>query len=1296
MRFLANGPAIPDELLIARDEGNVIFFCGAGVSRAGAGLPTFLELAERVTRALEGPYESPTRRIIKLMQDLEEREGIPGLISADRVFSYLEREFESRDIHAAVARELKHDPDVDLSAHRMLLELSTSIDKRPRLVTTNFDLLFEACDASLTISDPSRLPDPQRRAEMQGVIHLHGRVTDDYSGAAGEGFVLSTAEFGRAYVSDGWATAFIRAVLEEYLVVFVGYTADDPPVQYLLEGLRDDIRLKQRMYAFHAAAGDDAEMRWRHKGVEPIEYVHTPDHAHLWHSLEQWTTRARDPNGWCDSVIDAARRGPAELQPHERGQVAHIVSTHQGARRFAEAEPPPPAEWLCVFDSMTRYARPFRVYGSGESSELVDPFEFYCLDSDQTPPNADPDAGLPKREIPATAWDAFIPTRGERAELKPGQVPMLRGYYSTTVPSLTPRLWYLGGWIARVATEPAAVWWASAQGGLHPDVQRRMIVGLDHNQGDVPAQVREAWRHLFEAWQVPQRRSNSDFFDLRKSVAKNGWTPGTARQLARCHRPHLTAERPWSAARPPQKGQEVRLSDLVKLDVKYPRLASYQIDIPDERLLAVVREYRKNLETATLLELELGIYALDHIAAIEPDDDPPHVRPRHLDGLSSELIYFAGLMQRLIEQSEAAAKQEVAAWWPDDCYLFARLRIWMCTRPQVDGQEVGTILGELTRETFWKRDHQRDLLLALAARWKDMAAEARGKLERQLLEGPTWNASRADPEDAASSAWHSLHRIQWLREHGVAFGFDAEQEIARLRKLAPEWQAEYAAVAAESAETKTGWVRSDEEFRALLGIPLREVLKRAHELSRVRAERFVEQRPFAGLASKRPIRALSALTLTAKDGDFPAWAWTTFLHSDARKTDPRRRALLIAARLTRIPVASMGELAQAITYWLERASINVLVEAPDLFDAIAKVIVQARGADRAEKGDTGARASPSQPDWLGEALGSPVGSIASLLVQDSSLNEVAQGQGLPQAWKDRIERLLELQGDPRRHVMTILAQCLTFLHSKDPAWTETHLLTPLMKDASDAAAVWSGFLRRVNISPALLVRLKEPLLGLPRADWIVKHGQMEVVANLLLLAWGEPPQQDGDTHPVTNAELHRALIESSNVFRSQFLWILERLCKAPVEETDARTDAEPVTPSVEGEMVRHWHARTRMLLSDVWPRNKSIKTAQTSARLCELAFSSPELFAEIADIVRRLVVRIDGEHLMLYEFIEGPARILEPHTEKVLALLHAVLSHDIRYWPDGINGIIDRIGQLKPGLLQDARLIELRRRWDAR
>ena len=58
MRFIENGPDIPDELLFAQDEGNVVFFCGAGVSRAYAKLPDFSRLAEQVINDLGATEDS--------------------------------------------------------------------------------------------------------------------------------------------------------------------------------------------------------------------------------------------------------------------------------------------------------------------------------------------------------------------------------------------------------------------------------------------------------------------------------------------------------------------------------------------------------------------------------------------------------------------------------------------------------------------------------------------------------------------------------------------------------------------------------------------------------------------------------------------------------------------------------------------------------------------------------------------------------------------------------------------------------------------------------------------------------------------------------------------------------------------------------------------------------------------------------------------------------------------------------------------------------------------------------------
>ena len=40
MQFVTRGPDVPEQLLQAHEDGQVVFFCGAGVS-VPAGLPTF-------------------------------------------------------------------------------------------------------------------------------------------------------------------------------------------------------------------------------------------------------------------------------------------------------------------------------------------------------------------------------------------------------------------------------------------------------------------------------------------------------------------------------------------------------------------------------------------------------------------------------------------------------------------------------------------------------------------------------------------------------------------------------------------------------------------------------------------------------------------------------------------------------------------------------------------------------------------------------------------------------------------------------------------------------------------------------------------------------------------------------------------------------------------------------------------------------------------------------------------------------------------------------------------------------
>jgi SIR2-like domain len=273
MRFFEDGLLIPDELLTAHDEGRVVFFCGAGVSIARAGLPNFFGLVDKVIEILHVPADSPACKILAEAREIGNRTGVNGLISADLIFGLLERDFLVRDIEAAVAQSLKPSPDMDLSVHRILLDLASTPEGKIRLVTTNFDRLFDSCDSSLKIWQPPQLPNPSNYHEMDGIIHLHGCTNKDYTKSDGSGFILSSSEFGRAYLSEAWATAFFKEIIEKYIVVFIGYSADDPPVRYLLEALNKRENQLNGVYAFQSGESSEAKSLWIHKGVQALSGV---------------------------------------------------------------------------------------------------------------------------------------------------------------------------------------------------------------------------------------------------------------------------------------------------------------------------------------------------------------------------------------------------------------------------------------------------------------------------------------------------------------------------------------------------------------------------------------------------------------------------------------------------------------------------------------------------------------------------------------------------------------------------------------------------------------------------------------------------------------------------------------------------------------------------------------------------------------------------------------------------------------------------------------------------------------
>ena len=120
MRFIEEGPDIPDKLLYAQDAGNVVFFCGAGVSMAHAKLTSFADLAEKVINDLGATEDSKVKKLFLKFTELNKDTHTRGVMSADHIFSGLIRSFDRDDINCSVARSLLLTGEPDLTAHKII------------------------------------------------------------------------------------------------------------------------------------------------------------------------------------------------------------------------------------------------------------------------------------------------------------------------------------------------------------------------------------------------------------------------------------------------------------------------------------------------------------------------------------------------------------------------------------------------------------------------------------------------------------------------------------------------------------------------------------------------------------------------------------------------------------------------------------------------------------------------------------------------------------------------------------------------------------------------------------------------------------------------------------------------------------------------------------------------------------------------------------------------------------------------------------------------------------------------
>jgi hypothetical protein len=1276
VRFLSEGPNIPDRLLTARDDGQVVFLCGAGVSMP-CQLPSFKTLTEDVLRSLKVPTDADAQQAFSFWRTtLPGQREVPDEAkpSFDLIFNMLQQSYGRDEVGKIVAERLAVPTSMIGPSrwHRTVARLSADQTGAPQIVTTNFDLLFEVPGVMGVVKThvPPTFPDLRHDQPISGITYLHGRLNTSLEGS--HNYVLSSADFGRAYLADGWATNFMRMLLERYTVVLLGYTANDPPMKYLLQGLNSADALEpDKLFAFDRGQPDKVEAKWRDRGVTPIAYGGGSDHAALWDSLDAWAVRAEDPAAWRASVIDMARNGPRALAAYKRGQVAHVARYNLGAKEFADAKPAPPAEWLCVFDGSYRTGDAFE--GPGEAEQSFDPLATYGLDDDA------PRANGEERTAGGGTENLLTWRYGDSVETD--QIRLggrtVRGYEA-----IPPRLYHLSRWICGQIADPVVAWWAARQSGLHPRLAEMLTNQIDYAQ-DIPKRCRDVWALILNA-QASGNISPGDmwWYRTRRKIARQGWTPQTMRDFASCTAPVVELELPYGIRRvEPPSGlwSELSQTDFFRATVKFRTDRGEKIEVIDDALPSVFAILNNNLIRAVDLLNEIGNRRFEVPSLYR---DVEEKAEDHVYRSDRFILWFLDMLERMADLYPAQVFATATLWPQPEGIVFDRLRMFVWNKPKLFmASQAADLLLQLEQSAFWHPKNRRELLFLIRDRWGSFSLSERLAIEERLLAGPDKYDFQSDAEYPVERAISVSMKLTWLVQAGCALSEDGSAALAHQKSIIPDWDDGLARSAASATSRgKAGYVVTNSDPEVLLAVADADIVATLLALPSRPFGDFTEDRPFKGLVANHPARAMNALELAAQRGEYPPELWRTLIH-DWPDTAPEDATRLFHDRLRQLPAEVLQSLHHTIGDWI-RDKLPAVAQQDESYalslldDLLNRLLIAGLAVTESSIGDTfkaGQRVPRSRRTYA-HAINALVGKTTEALAAILNARKLPKDAGLPQEFSTRFERLLASAGEGSDHAVACLAIRLPWLTYIAPDWAKARLLPLCAVDHPAAEPAWNGLLHSHHIPrPELFVEVKTQLLTIfPKVySWNWDSSDLERAHDWVVQTciWHQ-----NDDRYTSYDEAIACIRTFSTAGRVNVIHFLGQVGR---NGDGARQNA--VVP----------------FIKNAWPREAQYQIESTSAAFVSLLEDCGDDFPAVLEAVSPFLRQIHRGHHWLYRFYkeigqEAETPICAKFPRETLALMDAIIPDDPADVPIDLGSVLDQMVEAWPEATRDRRFSRLR------
>jgi len=1244
----------------------VVFFCGAGISYP-AGLPDFKGLVDAIYR-LNGTAptdierEALDRGQFDAALDLLERR-LPGQRLAVR-----------RALSQALRPKLRRKGATATQA--ALLRLARSREGALRLVTTNFDRVFHTAarrtgQAFQTYAAPM-LPIP-KNSRWNGLVYLHGLLPEKMDDTDLNRLVVTSGDFGLAYLTERWAARFVSELFRNYVVCFVGYSIDDPVLRYMMDALAADRMLgevtPQAWALGNCEPGQELRktIEWEAKGVTPILYqmpAGSHDHSALHKTLHAWADTYRDGVLGKERIVVShalARPSASTRQDDFVGRMLWALSDKSGlpAKRFADFNPVPSLNWLLEAFSDERFQHSDLARFDVPPRDRADAELRFSLIHRPAPYDRTPRMLLASGGITGSQWDDVM--------------------------------FHLARWLTRHLGDPRLVIWIAQRGGqlrdrwpwlIEHELDRFASLERDGKSAElneirlqapnaIPCPLMRTLWCLLLSGRVTSTWHDPDLYRWKGRLKRNGLSTTLRLELRELLAPQVILKKPFRSSSEEESTEEPRyLRQLVdwELVLAADHVHSALRDLADEHWRSVLpqllEDFQQLLRDALDLLHELG----------EADDrsdrshwDLPSIAPHWQNRGFRDWVSLIELLRDAwlaIRSNDSARTVLVAqAWFALPYPTFKRLALFAASQEACITPElwVDWLLADAAW-WLWSEELHRETMRLLVSQGGQLSGETQLRLEQAILLGPP---REKYPSDLEAEWWlYHQNRNVWLRlaklsASGLKLSATAFQRLQELSATNSRWCFE-----PHEREEFLHWMSGtgDPDYKESRNVDI--APRKRRELVQWLKKPQLERSPFyedtwSAICRKHLLNSLYALGDLERDGIWPGGRWREALQVWSEEKMVRRSWRYASSLVQTMPDTIIQEIIHAVTWWIEAVSKSINRHEEILLNLCRRVLALPL---EPSTGMTRNGEPLDQP--VTEAINHPVGHITQALINLWFKRNPNDDDQLPNDIEPSFTELCDVHVNRFRYGRVMLGAQLIALFRVDQAWTEKYLL-PLFSwnNPGEAKAVWEGFLWSPRLYQPLLVAFKPQFLESANHYADLGEHRQQFAAFLTYVALG--PTEGYTVHELRSA--------------------IEMLPKEGLEES-----AQALYQALEGaadQREDYWKNRVQPFWHSVWPKSRDLATPRIAGSLTRLIIATrsefPSALAAMQDWLQPI------EHPDYVVNLLRESGLCKRFPADALRLLNAVISGQ-QWVPRELGQCLDEIEQAASDLAHDAGYLRLR------